>query len=270
MRTLDQDVRSARRPEFRQFSAVARVASVAVLGMSWLLAACEGEDAIPSYDYRPTTRFCPGAYTPQSEVCWTGNDGGDEGPITANSAAAMENIARFDNMDRCLPGIIGAPGTVGKLTVSFATQKLTGKYTPRNCGAVWIEDAFGFYVRTLELWAAERQPSVVAWSQSACSKDSTIADAITSATLDKPAEHTSTWNTEDFRKNVVPDGVYTLWMQVTENEIFPEGPFMKIDFTKGSAPFTLKPTAEQQVQGFVAVTLTYTPNDAAAPPATAP
>lgn len=266
MRSLGQGMGSARR-EFRHFVEVARVA----LGISFLLAACEGESAIPAFEYVPagTTQYCPGAYTPGSEICWEANDGGDEGPIMANTAAAEENIARFANMDRCAGGIVTAPGTKGTLTVSFSTVRLGGKYAPFNCGAVWIEDALGFYVRTLELWAGERQGSVVAWSQSVCKTDPKITapDVITSATLDKPGAHISKWDTEDFRGNVVADGVYTLWMQVTENEIFPEGPFMAIEFTKGPAPATVMPKAER---GFNDITLAYTPTGVAAPPTTAP
>jgi hypothetical protein len=269
MTSLGEDTGSARPREFRHFSGGARLARIVVLGFSSVLVACEGEGAIPSYEYIPTgtTKFCPGAYTPRSEICWDSNDGGDEGPIMANSAAAQENGARLGG-NRCAEGIVGAPGVEGTLTVSFRTEKLGGMYTPANCGAVWIEDADGLYVRTLELWAGERANSIAAWRQSRCDKDPKIADVITSATLEEgPAAHTSKWDTRDFRGRVVSDGVYSLWMQVTENELVPEGPFIKIDFAKGAAPVTVTPPPEE---GFKDITLVYAPNSAAAPPATAP
>jgi hypothetical protein len=241
-----------------------RYQSKLVLAGLCLLVACEGEDLISASDFVPpdAPKVCPGAYSPSSDVCWKENEN-DGGPIQANAAKAMEDMP---SGDRCLGGIIGAPGVPGTVTLSFGTRKLGGKYTPRNCGAVWIEDSFGSYVRTVDVWAAERRMAVVTWFERACQTDPTIPDAVTSATLPKPAAHTVTWDTKDWRGNVVPDGVYTVWMQVTENEIFPVGPFMQIDFTKGPAPVTLaikKPEA-----GFENVTLVYTPSGAAA--ATAP
>jgi hypothetical protein len=261
----NQTQRLARRREFRP----ARV--VVVLAGLCLLSACEGEELIPASKFVPpdSPEACPGAYSPSSDVCWKEpeNDGGDE-PIQTNAALAMENQARFAGMNRCLAGIIGAPGVEGRVTLSFGTQRLGGKYAPKNCGAVWIEDSFGFYVRTVNVWAAERRMSVVAWFQSVCQTDPTIPDAVTSATLPKPAAHTVTWDTKDWRGNVVPDGVYTVWMQVTENEIFPEGPFMTIDFTKGPAPVTVP--IMKPVRGFENVQLVYTPGGAAAPTTTTP
>jgi hypothetical protein len=263
MRSVGESRGSAQRREFLHAVRVARVA----LGFSCLLVACEGEVPIPSYDYQ-TPRSCLGAYTPRSEICWDSSDGGDEGQITANRAAAEENNDRLHG-DRCLDGIVGAPGVEGTLTVSFGTVRLGGMYAPANCGAVWIEDSFGKYIRTLEVWAGLRQPSVVAWSSGVCQKDLTITapDVITSATLDGPAAHTSKWDTKDWRGRVVPDGVYSLWMQVTENEIAPEGPFMKIDFPKDAIPHLITPLA---TRGFKEIMLAYSPMPAAAPPATAP
>jgi hypothetical protein len=110
----------------------------------------------------------------------------------------------------------------------------------------------------MELWTRERSNSVVAWKQSMCATDATITapDVITSATLDQPSQHTATWDTRDFRGGFVPDGDYVLWLQVTENEIFPEGPFMKIAFRKGIDPFTMAPPAET---GFKDIAISYAP-----------
>jgi hypothetical protein len=257
---------SVRRREFRH-------SSTGMLVVLCLLTACEGELPIPASDYVPigAPKGCTGAYAANSEVCWEGSDGGDEGPIQQNMADAEENQARLGG-DRCAGGILGAPGTPGMLSVSFNTTKLGGMYTPNNCGAVWIEDASGFYVRTLNVWAGERQPSIVAWAQSACTKDLTIADVVTSATLPGPTAHTATWDMRDYRNNVVPDGVFTLWMQVTENEIFPEGPVFKVDVTKGPAPWNWPnvTTEKKPTPGFENIMVAYTPNGAAAPPVTTP
>lgn len=130
-------------------------------------------------------------------------------------------------------------------------------YAPFNCGAVWIEDANGFYIRTLNLWAGDRRMAVATWFQSVCKKDALInsPDVTTSATLAKHQAHVTTWDTKDYQGLVVPDGVYSLWMQVTENEA-PEGPYMTIEFLKGPQPVTLTPTPDP---GYENIMLSYTP-----------
>jgi hypothetical protein len=259
--------RSVVRSEFRHSNTV-------VLAVLCLLTACEGELPISADIYVPigAPKSCTGAYAANSKACWEeGVDGGDEGPIQQNLADAQERIANL-GADRCAGGILGAPGTPGMLSVSFSTVKLGGMYTPNNCGAVWIEDANGFYVRTLNVWAGERQPSVVAWAQGACSKDLTIADVITSATLPGPSAHTATWDMRDWRGAVVPDATFTLLMQVMENETFPEGPVFKVDIPKGPAPWQWPnaTTEKNPTPGFEHIMVTYTPSGAAAPPVTTP
>lgn len=226
------------------------------------LAGCESEEGLTSGDYpglRGENRVCTGAFTPHSTVCWDDRDTGDGGGISADMSASQENMSDIEGQDRCAAGIIGAPGTAGKFTVSFTTTLIDGLYAPRNCGAVWLEDSFLFYVRTLEVWTHERQMSLVQWDARVCKTDVTLADAISGATLAAPAMHTSTWDTKDFRGNVVPDGTYTLWLQVASNEIFPEGPFAKIPITKGSTPYAEKVAAQP---GFSGIVVTYTPDGA--------
>jgi hypothetical protein len=230
------------------------------------LAGCESETGLASGDYpglHGGSRPCTGAFTPHSEVCWDDSVSGDGGQVSADMSASQENMADVEGQDRCLQGIIPTPGPPGKLTVSFTTVPVDGLYTPRNCGAVWIEDSLLSYVRTLELWTAERQMSLVQWNSRVCHADPTVTapDVITSATLPGPKMHTSTWDSRDFRGAVVPDGTYTLWMQVAENEIFPEGPFVKIPIVKGPTPFSTGMPFNQP--GFSGITVTYTPDGAA-------
>lgn len=232
-----------------------------LLGGALLAGACESDEQLSASQYRPPgTSDCTGAYTPNSTVCWNGEDAG-EGPITQNRAEAEENGAR-PRGDRCNGRIIRAPGTEGTLSVSFNTKRLGGRYAPFNCGAVWIEDSDGFYIRTLNMWAGERRSAVVAWTLSVCDQDALITrpDVTTSATLNKPQAHSTTWDTKDFRGLVTPDGVYSLWMQVTEDE-YPEGPFMQINFVKGSESFTSMP---KPARGYENITLNYTPSGSAA------
>lgn len=241
----------------RQVLAVLSVAAALVSGV----AGCESEGPLSSGDLVQLNgrRQCTGAYTPHSTACWEDPGDGGEGEVSANTNISQELMDEVAGTDRCA-SIIGPPGTKGTMTVTFTTVTTNGLYAPRNCGAVWIEKAAPLleYVRTLEIWAAERQMSIVQWNSRACHSDPTLLkpDVTTSATLPEPKTHTVTWNLEDFRGNVVPDGDYVLWMQVAENEIFPEGPFLNLPFTKDATPFTMTlPSAD----GFRDISITYTP-----------
>ena len=150
---------------------------------------------------------------------------------------------------RCYFSLGDRFATEGTLTVSFATKTVGGLYGPRNVGAVWIEGAELTYVRTLEVWAMERQMSVVQWYNRACHvvADGGV-DAVATATLPEPATHKLQWDGRDRRGKPVPDGVYTLWMQVSENEIFPGGPFQQIPFSKGPVGQVITiPAADERV-----------------------
>jgi hypothetical protein len=237
-------------------TALSVAAAFAAVGLG-----CDAEDALSSADFRFRDRQqCTGAFTPHSEACWEDPGDGGEEEIAANDQQSQQNRSDVAGMDRCAGGIVGAPGTPGTLTVTFTTTVTKGMYSPQNCGAVWVEDSLTFYVRTLELWTAERHASIVQWDTRVCKKDPTVTapDVITSATLRQHKSHTSKWDLKDFRGNVVPDGQYTLWLQVAENEIFPEGPFLEIPFTKGTTPqtFTLP---NDKLEGFKDITITYQP-----------
>jgi hypothetical protein len=227
-----------------------------------VLCSCIGEppeDAL-GRKFTPGTD-CVGAYTPHSEVCSQANAGREDEFFSRDIGPAQENTDRLLHSERCAMGIVGAPGPQGVFEVSFRTQVLGDPYSPRNCGAVWIEDSLGFYVRTLELWARDRKSSIVAWQLSVCQADTTVTapDVITSATLPNAAAHSTRWDTKDYLGRVVPDGVYSLWMQVTESEFTPEGPSVKIDFTKGPVAYSRMSPA---TRGFEDILLEYRPQSA--------
>lgn len=244
------------------------------------LAACEGEAELrPGYDFGGNERKCLGAFTPGNEACWLENDGGvEQGAFESATGAAQENNSRLAGDNRCAEGIVLPPGVTGTLAVKFTTVSTSGKYAPRNCGAIWIEDAFGAYVRTLNVWAGERAASVSSWNGSKCGTDADLMnpDVVTSATINKHEAHSATWDTKDYKGRVVADGEYTLWLQVTENEIFPEGPFIQIPFIKGPAPLNIKQGPNDlatlpldkrdlplMIRGFSGIEVTYAPGTGA-------
>lgn len=179
----------------------------------------------------------------------------DSGSDPVDAATQPPPVAETD---RCAPRLEEESGTEGRLTVSFSTVTLHGLYAPRNCGAVWIEDANQSYVRTLEAWAQKQQLSVVQWNVRAChaGPDASVPDVVASATLLEHKPHEAEWDGTDFRGALMPDGKYTLWMQVAENEIFPEGPFLQVPFHKGQARQLIElPAAD----GFEDIKLEYVP-----------
>jgi hypothetical protein len=122
-------------------------------------------------------------------------------------------------------------------------------------------------VRPVEVWAGERVQSITMWFPRACIRDDktqTKPDVITSETLpDHKKTHTRTWDGKDFRGAVAPDGKYTLWLQVTESEFVPEGPYMMIPFEKGG--YQPWERAVTPIPGFADIKLTYTPGAAVDP-----
>lgn len=231
-----------------------------------LLLACEGGDGGGTSRYlaaRNENRFCPGAYTPNSTVCYDKGEV-DDGPISTDNSLSEGLLDDVAGKDRCLQISVPTPGTPATLTVSFATTLLKGTYYPANVGAAWIEDSMMQYVRTVEVWAGERVQSITMWYPRRCNTDATVVapDVITSVTLDAHKTHTRVWDGKDFRGAVAPDGKYTLWLQVTESEFVPEGPYMMIPFEKGTMAWENEPPP---IPGFSNIKLTYKPGAAMEP-----
>ena len=165
--------------------------------------------------------------------------------------------------DRCveLPAVsdagAAAAPSAGALAVVYQTQSLNGRYAPKNCTAVWIETGDGAYVATLELSAGLRRPGLVYFQDHACT-EKLGPDAITSATrIDHVKPHMATWSGEDFAGNLVADGPYKLFIEVTESDKEP-GELSEFDFTKGAAAFDID--APVDVEGpLLSVKLTWTP-----------
>lgn len=203
-----------------------------------------------------------GLYTPGSQVGVTeevrsaiaarGSMAGSGAP-SEDEAELQAKIAQGGN--HCV-GSTGAPGTAGKLTIDFTTASyLTGKYSPKNCGAVWIEDANGTYIATPAIWARIRMRPIFFWQTVRCQAD--MPDAITSATLDDHSKpHSVTWDGRDLKGNVVPDGMYVVHVEVTEDEV-KLGRHAKFPFMKGPTAETQTPMDTESVK---TVKLTYTPD----------
>ena len=140
------------------------------------------------------------------------------------------------------------------LTVSFTTTPAGGNYNPKNCTVVWVENSSGTFVKTVGRWAGTRKKHLVAWTAKAGTTD---ADAVSGATRSSHSGTVSaSWNLTDKAGAVVPDGTYTLRMEVTDQNATSasqnnQGTFT---FVKGPTPSTQNTSGG----GFNAVSIAYT------------
>lgn len=109
-----------------------------------------------------------------------------------------------------------------------------GNYSPKNIGAIWIEDSTGKFVKTLERWANNRKQYLYTWNNST---GGNVVDAITSATFSSHKTHDITWNLKDASGNLVPNGIYNLKVEMTDKHA--QGPLASFSFPVGDSSNTL-------------------------------
>jgi hypothetical protein len=142
-----------------------------------------------------------------------------------------------------------------KLSVTVTTTAPGGNYQPRNVGAIWIADSNGKFLKSLEVWGAQRLSRVVAWNAAtkAAGASGNKVDAITSATLSSHKTHKATWNCTDYKQATVPDGSYRVYFEVADSNS--GGPNIFETFTKGSSPAT----TTASMSNFQNITIAFTP-----------
>lgn len=121
---------------------------------------------------------------------------------------------------------------------------------------VWVEDQAGTFVKTIGRWSAVRTQHLVAWVAKAGAGD---ADAVSGATRsDHTARLTVQWDLKNKSGATVPDGTYTIRMELTDSNA--TSPTQNHE-----AMFTLTKGATAQVQtglannGFTSVDIDYQP-----------
>lgn len=131
---------------------------------------------------------------------------------------------------------LASPAWAQGVSANFTTTPAGGNYAPRNIVAVWVEDANGAFQKTIGRWAAERKQYLLAWNQKAGTND---VDAVSGATRSNHnATLTVTWDLKNKSGTVVPDGTYTIRMELADSNASStaqnqEGTFT---FVKGSSP----------------------------------
>jgi flagellar hook assembly protein FlgD len=113
------------------------------------------------------------------------------------------------------------PPTQCKFSFADTTVTAKGRYAPSNVGAIWISDAQGKFVKTLEEWGGpvfNRIVNATAWETASGGNK---VDAVTGATRSNHGPHTATWNCTDVSENVVPNGSYQVHVTFAESDALP-------------------------------------------------
>jgi hypothetical protein len=226
-----------------------RLLPATMLSTLAIASACSSD---PGVEPAPSNASLAGLYTPQSPLGIP--TPGEEEEARISSPEETEAYFAVPPGDRCV-GVdaMTPPGSPGTLKSEFTTVSMGGVWMPDNVGAVWIEDASQRYIKTLELWAGVRKKSLYKWGVRACPKPE--VDVVTRATLPMHETHEVSWNGKDLKGQLVPDGIYTLYIEVTETEL-DVGVTSTQDFEKGAMPVTLQPADALAAQP---LTVTYTP-----------
>jgi hypothetical protein len=134
---------------------------------------------------------------------------------------------------------------VTSLTATITTVTQGGKYAPKNVGAIWVGDASGKWIYTLEYWDSlvntqwltkyngVNGPAYVLFGATA------PPDVISGATMLGHKTHNVKWSLKDSKGTVVPDGAYKLVIELTEASS--TGKSQEYDFTKGAPAAVMAP-----------------------------
>ncbi|HKU44304.1 MAG TPA: DUF2271 domain-containing protein, partial [Polyangiales bacterium] len=139
------------------------------------------------------------------------------------------------------PPLAGAAAPSGKLqSLSFEvlTMSQGGRYQPRNIGAIWIADASGKLVKTLQVWARIRQRYLFKYN---AARASMPVDVTASATLTSHQVHRVSWDLKDRSGAAVAPGQYSVQIEVTDKDAAGATAQFPFDLTLG--PTVLMPTS---------------------------
>jgi hypothetical protein len=172
----------------------------------------------------------------------------DEAPAAVGSANAdpppgSDEPAAGDPSGASEPGASEAGSATCALDVTVTTAPHEGRYTPRNVGAIWIANAAGSFVKSLDVWGNRRLTHVEAWNAAteAAGVPQDRVDAVTGATSATHRTHVVSWDCTDHQGQLVPDGSYRVYFEVTEANA--AGPNHFETFDKGAAAVTLQASA---------------------------
>ena len=130
--------------------------------------------------------------------------------------------------------------SLSALSFDVTTAAQGGRYSPKNIGAIWVQSSSGQFVKSLEVWAAVRRRYLTRYN-AAIGGTSVAVDVTASATLSSHKAHHVSWNMQDTSGAKVPDGKYTLYVEVTEADA--AGQYYAVDFDTTAGTQTLTPAS---------------------------
>jgi uncharacterized protein (TIGR03382 family) len=140
--------------------------------------------------------------------------------------------------------------------VTSTTTSHGGSFAPRNVVATWVEDASGVFIKTISRWANARKSHLVAWIAKAGGND---VDAISGATRqDHSRPVIATWDLKNKAGNEVPDGTYTIRMELADSNS--STPAQNDQGTYTFVKNTAAATQANVKSGGFTTTINYTPN----------
>jgi hypothetical protein len=133
-------------------------------------------------------------------------------------------------------------GVLQAQTVIFNVTTVTysGNYAPKNCFVIWVTNASGTYVKTINRQSKNYTSYLTNWYSNSSNK---TTDGVTGATLNSHNYAYTTqggsisripfsWNCQDYNGNTVADGTYYINVEFTEHN--GTGKTAKYTFVKGS------------------------------------
>ncbi len=134
------------------------------------------------------------------------------------------------------PGLAQSLDTLMTVNFQVTTSSPGGNFSPKNIGAIWVEDANGSFVKTLKLWADRRKQYLYTWNNQ--SGGNTV-DGVTGATSSNHGTRTASWDFTDTAGDTVPVGMYTLRLEMTDQHS--QGPLFSFNFPFMGATESITP-----------------------------
>jgi hypothetical protein len=190
---------------------------------------------------------------PQSPVAAAAGSGSSSSlpPVAAGSgtpSAGPAGSPALGSAGRGAPsGAAGAPpspaagsgatlGAISGLTFDVTTAPVGYRYQPRNIGAIWVQDANGKFVKSLEVWAGIRARYLTKFSGARAGQS---VDVTASATLTSHKAHHASWAMKDRSGAAAAPGKYSLIIELTDGD--QTGKFLSVDFDTSLGPQTISP-----------------------------
>lgn len=160
--------------------------------------------------------------------------GGMSAPASAGARAggAGSPAAVGGGTGTVAPGTSTGSTTANSLTFDVTTSAVGYRYQPRNIGAIWVQDASGKLVKSLEVWAGVRRRYLTRYTTAL---SGSAVDVTASATLSSHRAHHVTWNMKDKSGSAVPPGKYSLMMELTDGDQAGRNNMVAFDTSAGSS-----------------------------------